>query len=75
MDKSSINEASLIDAGVNKSERGLKNTKVMQNKSTSYNFVSLSIKKASNEVGRNNFKVFNSYAQSCKFYNNFHIYI
>ena len=67
MDKSSINEASLIDAGVNKSERAPGNTKVIQNNSSSYNFVSLNIKKASNNVDRNNLKIFNSYRQSCKF--------
>ena len=68
MDKSSRNEASLIDAGVNKSERDLENIKIMQNNSSSYNFVSLSINHVSNEVDRNSLKIFNSYAQSYKFY-------
>ena len=75
MDKSSTNEASLIDAGVNKTERAQGNTEIMQNNSSSYNFVSLSIKRASNKVERNNLKIFNSYAQSCKFYKNFYIFI
>ena len=75
MDKNSTNEASLLDAGVNKSERAPKNTKVMQNKSSGYNFVSLSIKKASNKIDGNNLMVLNSYARSCKSYNNFHVYI
>ena len=75
MDKNSTNEASLIDAGLNNSERALENTKFMQNNSSSFNFVCLSIKKASNKVDRNNLKIFNSYGQSCKFYNNFHVCI
>ena len=75
MDKNSTNAASLIDSGVNKTERAQGNTQIVQNNSSNYNFVSLSIKKASNKVNRNNLKIFNSYAQSCKFYNIFHVYI
>ena len=67
MDKNSTNEASLIDAGLNNSERALGNTKFMQNKSSSYNFVCLSIEKALNKVERNSLQIFNSYGQSCKF--------
>ena len=75
MDKQSTIEASLIDAGLNNSKKSPGNTKVMQNNSSSYNFISLSINKASNKVDRNNLKIFNSYGQSCKFYNNFHVCI
>ena len=67
MDKNSTNEASLVDAGLNNSERAPGNTKVMQNNSSSYNFVSLSINKASHKIDRNSLKIFNSYGQSCKF--------
>ena len=67
MEKIYTNEASLIDAGLNKSEKVSENTKVMQNNSSSYNFVNLCIKKASNKIDRNNLKIFNSYSQSCKF--------
>ena len=67
MDKNSTNEASLIDSGVNKTERAQGNTQIVQNNSSNYNFVSLSIKKASNKIDRNNLKIFNSYGQSCKF--------
>ena len=65
MDKNSTNESSLIDAGLNNAERALGNTKFMQNNSSSYNFVCLSIKKALNKVDRNSLQIFNSYGQSC----------
>ena len=67
MDKKSTNEARLIDAGLNNSKRARVDTAILQNNSTSHSFVNLSIKKASNKVDRNNLKIFNSYAQSCKF--------
>ena len=67
MEKIYTNEASLINAGLNKSEKVSENTKVMQNNSSSYNFVSLSINKASHKIDRNSLKIFNSYGQSCKF--------
>ena len=67
MEKVYTNEASLIDAGLNKSEKVSENTKFMQNNSSSYNFVSLSINKASHKIDRNNLKIFNSYRQPCKF--------
>ena len=50
MEKVYTNEASLIDAGLNKSEKVLEKTKVMQNNSSSYNFVSSNINKALNKV-------------------------
>ena len=58
MEKISTNEARLVDAGLNKSKRASGNTKFMHNNSSSYNFVSLSIKKALNKVERNNLKIF-----------------
>ena len=58
MDKKSTNEASLKDAVVNISERAPVYKEVMQNNSPSYNFVSLSIKKALNKVERKNLKIF-----------------
>ena len=64
MDKSSTNEASLIDAGLNNSKRARVDTAILQNNSTSHSFVNLSIKKASNKVDRNNLKIFNNYGQS-----------
>ena len=67
MDKKYTNKASLVDAGVYKPKKASENTKVMQNNSSSYNFVNLSIKKASNKIDKNNLKIFNSYGQSCKF--------
>ena len=67
MDKNSTNEASLVDACVNISERAPGYTEVMQNNSPSYNFVSISIKKALHKVDRNSLQIFNSYGQSCKF--------
>ena len=67
MDKKYTNEASLVDAGVYKPKKASVNTKVMQNNSSSYNFVSLSTKKALNKVDINNLKIFNSYGQSRKF--------
>ena len=74
MDIKSTNEARLIDAGVNKSKRAPGNTKVVQNNSSSYNFVSLSINNVSNKIDRNNFKNFYSYGQSCKFITTFCLY-
>ena len=67
MEKNSTNKASLVDAGLNNSTRAPGSTKVMQNNSSSFNFVSLSIKNTSNEVDRNNLKIFNIYGQSGKF--------
>ena len=67
MEKNSINKASLLNAGLNNSERAPGNTKIMQNNSSSYNFVCLSIKKALNKVDRNSLQIFNSYGQLCKF--------
>ena len=67
MEKNSINEASLLNAGLNNSEKSPGNTKIMQNNSSSNNFVCLSIKKALNKVDRNSLQIFNSYSQSCKF--------
>ena len=67
MDKKYTNKASLVDAGENSSKRAPENTKIVQNNSSSYNFVSLNIKKALNKVDINNLKIFNSYGQSCKF--------
>ena len=67
MKKKSTNEACLINSGENKSKRARGKTKIMQNNSSSHNFVNSSIKKASNQIDRNNLNNFNSYGQSCKF--------
>ena len=58
MDKKYTNEASLVDAGVYKPKKASENTKVMQNNSSSYNFVNLSIKKASNKIDRKALNMF-----------------
>ena len=67
MDEQSTNEATLIEPGKNQSKRARVNTEIMQNNSSSHNFVNLSINEASNKVERNSIEIFNSYGQSCKF--------